>query len=108
MNSIVKFGLATAVVAAPAVLGFNYLVSERRRPAHQDPSPTPVATPAALPVEGDVPAGTYVATPYVGDEHGICDRQPGCSEEPADDSISITLSVPDGWSMSELKGIWIK
>ena len=76
MNNIVKFGLAAAVVAAAAVLGFNYLVYQnvRRGLGIGDPSPTPGATPAALPVEGIVPAGTYVVTPFTGERTGHLQR----------------------------------
>jgi hypothetical protein len=52
----------------------------------------------ALP-EGALAAGTYTFQPFAGrDALGLCAGQPGCKESPADDSIRITLTLPDGWA----------
>lgn len=82
------------------------------------PSPTPVVSvapstvpttpatgsaepsgPLALP-DGPLAAGTYVSTPFApGGLFASCmtPPQPGCSES-EDDSIRVTLTVPDGWA----------
>jgi hypothetical protein len=46
-------------------------------------------------------AGTHTARPFdpaLPEPWGVCVGQPGCSETPADDSISITYTVPEGWA----------
>ena len=49
---------------------------------------------------GDLAAGTYSSTPFVGrDNLGVCMPQAvGCSESAADDSITVTFTVPAGWA----------
>jgi hypothetical protein len=52
--------------------------------------------------EGELAAGTYVTTPFdaSGLSIGLCEyfTQVGCSEDPADDSIRISFTVPEGWA----------
>jgi predicted small secreted protein len=56
-------------------------------------SPGPLALP-----EGELAAGTYTFQPFAGpDVLGLCAGQHACKESPADDSIRITFTVPDGW-----------
>ncbi len=63
--------------------------------------------PLLPPSESGLEAGTYWTTPFAGaDAFGVCEGQPGCTEAPADDSIAFTVTVPNGWSVSELGGIW--
>ena len=74
-------------------------------------SPTPSPTPAAL-VDGPLAAGRYVTAPfdstwpstYCPDGPGNCPMgvcinasQPGCTENPADDKIRISFTLPAGW-----------
>ena len=72
------------------------------------PSPSPSASssqsPPASPVlfpNGPLPAGSHTIQPFVG-PGGLCVAESldaGCTEAGAeDDSIRITLTVPDGWS----------
>ena len=50
MNNAVKYGLAAAVVAIAALLGFNYLVAPNiGSPGLGDPTPTPISTLAPSP-----------------------------------------------------------
>ncbi|MEO6577853.1 MAG: hypothetical protein ABIO99_03015 [Candidatus Limnocylindria bacterium] len=109
MNNAVKFGLAAAVVAVAALLGFNYFVGPNvGGPGLDDSTPTPTVSPIALPAGGALAAGTYVATPFAGPTgFGVCEGQSGCVESPADDSITFTVTVPDGWFISGLRGIWV-
>ena len=75
------------------------------------PSPTPVASVAPSPValpDGSLAAGTYVSTPFApGKPYTSCmtPPQPGCSES-EDDSISATLTVPDGWAGVD-SAVWL-
>jgi hypothetical protein len=67
------------------------------------PSQTPTERPSPTPeVIGEwIAAGTHTVTPFVGpDAAGVCAGQAGCSESPADDSIRITFTVPDGWALA--------
>jgi hypothetical protein len=51
---------------------------------------------------GPLPAGSYTIQPFVG-PGGLCVGQAGCTEAGAeDDSIRITLTVPDGWAGLEI------
>ena len=62
-------------------------------------SPSPSPSPARIP-DGRLAAGTYTFQPFAG-PGGLCveeSSQAGCIEAGAeDDSISITLTLPDGW-----------
>jgi hypothetical protein len=83
------------------------------------PTPSPTASPTPSPspivlVEGPLAAGSYVTTPF--DESvgslGVCeyDTQAGCTEDPADDTIRISFTVPEGWAgtpLSIVKSIWL-
>ena len=73
-------------------------------------SPTPSPTPVAL-VDGPLAAGRYVTAPFdptwpstfCPDGPGNCPmgvcvaNQPGCTENPADDKIRISFTLPAGW-----------
>jgi hypothetical protein len=49
--------------------------------------------------DGALAAGTYTFQPFAGpDAQGICASQPACKESPADDSIRITYTLPEGWT----------
>ncbi len=89
----VATGTATSAAAAPT-------------PTPSPPGPTPslsqspAPSPALFP-NGPLPAGSYTIQPFVG-PGGLCVGQPGCTEAGAeDDSIRITLTVPDGWTGGE-------
>ena len=61
------------------------------------PSPTS-AGPMAL-HDGALAAGVYTFQPFAGrDAMGLCAGQPACKESPADDSIRITYTLPEGWT----------
>ena len=85
MSSFAKLGVAAAVMAVAAVLGFTYLVAPNvGGPGLDDQTPTqspaPTATPQPL---GDAPleAGQVIATGF------------GASE-----SVTLRFTVPDGWT----------
>ena len=106
-NNTLKYGLAAVAFVVVALVAWNYLPTSTGGPG-PEASPSPTLTPMPLPAEGDLEAGTYVATPFAPpDDFGVCDGQPDCTESPADDSIAFTVTVPEGWSMSGLGGIWV-
>lgn len=89
----VATGAATSATAAPAPTT-----------SPPGPTPSPSKSPSPSPVlvpNGPLPAGSYTIQPFVG-SGGLCvgeSLQAGCKEAGAeDDSIRITLTVPDGWS----------
>ena len=111
MNNFAKFAIAAAAVALIAFAGLRLLPgqgtigsvpspSASRAPSpspspSQSPSPSP--SPARIP-DGPLAAGTYATQPFAG-SGGLCMGQAGCVEAgPEDDSIRITLTVPDGWT----------
>ena len=81
----------------------------------QSPAQSPTTTPAAAPTpvgspspggaptefpEGPLPAGTYTLAPFTARGEGMCHVPPqsGCTETPADDTITFSVTVPDGWN----------
>lgn len=68
------------------------------------PSPTPA--PLALP-EGVLSAGSYFFTPFAAAGSDACFAPPqeACIDSTNDDSVRVTLTVPDGWSANPA-GVW--
>ena len=91
----VATGAATSATAAP---------TPTTTPSGPTPSPSespaPSPSPARIP-DGPLAAGTYTFPPFAG-PGGLCvgeSSQAGCIEAGAeDDSIRITLTLPDGWT----------
>jgi hypothetical protein len=92
MSNIARFAIAAAAVLVVAVVGYNFLPGSGG-PGGPGPSQSPTATalptatptpaptgPVALPT-GPVPAGTYVAHPFLA----------------PNDSIGFRFALPDGW-----------
>jgi hypothetical protein len=108
MNNALKLAIAAAAVVVVALVGIN-LLPGRGGVGVPGPSPTPSPTPSSIPSPspapspalfpiGPLPAGSYTIQPFVG-PGGLCVGQAGCTEAGAeDDSIRITLTVPDGWA----------
>lgn len=112
MPSIVKLAAGAVAILVVVVVGFRFLpasagiggptVTPVPTPSPtpsptSSPSPSPSPSPALFP-NGSLPAGSYTIQPFVG-PGGLCVGQPGCTEAGAeDDSIRITLTVPDGWA----------
>jgi hypothetical protein len=101
-------GIAAAAVVVVAIVGINLLprsegvgVGAPSPTLSPTPSPTPSQSPAPSPAvfpEGPLPAGSYTTQPFAG-SGGLCMGQAGCIEAGAeDDSIRITLTLPDGWT----------
>ena len=89
----VATGAATSATAAP---------TPTTSPPGSTPSPSKSPSPSqVLFPNGPLPAGSHTIQPFVG-PGGLCvgeSLQAGCIEAGAeDDSIRITLTVPDGWA----------
>jgi hypothetical protein len=109
MNNALKLAIAAAAVVVVALVGINLLPrsggvggsgqTPSPSPAPSltaSPSPSPSSAQAEFP-EGPLAAGTYTIQPFSG-QFGICMGQAGCTESAADNSIRVTLTVPDGWA----------
>jgi hypothetical protein len=93
MSNLARITIAAAAVLAIAVIGYNFLPgSDGPGATRPSPSPSPTATPAptrtpaptgpfAL-LSGPVPAGTYVAHPFLA----------------PNDSIDFRFALPGGWA----------
>jgi hypothetical protein len=108
MNTPLKLAIAAAAVVVVAIVGINLLpgnanVGVPAPPAtpSPSPSPSPSASPSPSPAlfpAGPLAVGSHTIQPFVG-PGGLCVGQAGCTEAGAeDDSIRITLTVPDGWT----------
>ena len=108
MNGYMKIAIAAAAVVVVAFVGINLLPrSGGIGPPAPTPSPTaspspsksppPSPSPARIP-DGPLAAGNYTTQPFT--DNGLCfaPPQPGCTESAADDSIRITITLPDGWT----------
>jgi hypothetical protein len=105
MTTLTRLALAAAAVLVVAVVGFNFLpggggIGGSGPTPSPSPSPTPTPSPIAI-HEGTLAAGTYVMTPFAGPgAEGVCmPEATGCTESPADDSIRVTLTVPEGFDV---------
>lgn len=66
------------------------------------PAPTPAPTtadsaPKAIAPEALLSAGRYFELPFAAGGMDLCFGQAGCTENPADDTMRFTLTVPNGW-----------
>jgi hypothetical protein len=104
---VVVFAIAACATGQGVATGAATSPSQASTPTSSPPEPTPSPTPSpskspspspALFPNGPLPAGSHTIQPFVG-PGGLCVGQAGCTEAGAeDDSIRITLTVPDGWS----------
>jgi hypothetical protein len=107
-NRAVRYGMAAAAVVLVALAAWSYLPTSNMGDPGPLASPSPTATPMTLPGEDtNLEPGTYRTTPFAPGLFGVCEGQAGCTESSADDSIAFTVTVPDGWSVSGLGGIWV-
>jgi hypothetical protein len=111
MNTFTKFAVAAAAVALVAFVGLRLLPGEGGVGSQSSPSASPAPSPTASPSpspslsqspalfpSGPLPAGNYTTQPLAG-PGGMCVGQAGCIEAGAeDDSIRVTVTVPDGWA----------
>ena len=61
------------------------------------PTPTPDPSPMAIRPDAPLSAGRYFEVPFKPGGMDLCFGQAGCSEDPADDTMRFTFTVPDGW-----------
>jgi hypothetical protein len=104
MNTPLRIAAAAAAVVAVAVVGINLMPRQGvgpGSPPSEPPSPTqsaamtPAASAAAL-REGALTPGTYVFVPCTA---------PPCRT--SDESMHLTIEVPDGWSGVVPGAVWI-
>lgn len=77
-------------------------------PPMQPAATTPTAAPTgpAAYQEGPLAAGTYVLTPFTGSEaSGVCFGV-GCVEDPRDDAIRVSVTIPAGFEGTHRPLIW--
>lgn len=100
MNTLTKALIAAAAVLVVLIAGYKLLPGNGVG-TNPTPSPSPTASPMAF-HNGSLAAGTYVTMPFAGANPGVCvpGIMPQCTENPADDSIQVTLTVPDGYTGS--------
>lgn len=107
-NKAVRYGIAAVAAVVVVLAAWSYLPPSNTGGPGPLASPSPTATPVALPGEDtNLQPGTYRTTPFAPGLFGVCEGQAGCTESSADDSIAFTVTVPDGWSVSGLGGIWV-
>jgi hypothetical protein len=115
MNNTLRIAVAAIAVLAVVLIGVNLLPRQGGVGAPgQAPSPSltpsPTASPSPSPSpspslgpspagirDGPLAAGRYTTMPFSGDAD-VCMGQAGCTESAADNSIRVTLTVPDGWA----------
>ncbi len=102
MNTFTRFALAAAALVVVAVIGVSFLPGGGgiggfgpTPSASPSPTATPTASPAALP-DGALTAGKYVMVPCYA---------PPCTI--TDESIHVTIDVPNGWSGVAPAAVWI-
>jgi hypothetical protein len=104
---VVVFAIAGCATGPDEASGTLASPSQASTPTSSPPGPSPTAvpspskspapSPALFPI-GPLPAGSHTIQPFVG-PGGLCVGQAGCTEAGAeDDSIRITLTVPEGWA----------
>ena len=110
---------AAALIGVLAIGGAFYALNSQ--PSVGGPGPTPSAsaspTPSPSPVallEGPLTPGTYVTKPFdnadgIDDgDLGICmSEDSSFTEDPADDAIRISFTVPDGWHGAPRHSVWL-
>jgi hypothetical protein len=104
MTTSLKLAFAMAAVIAIAIAGINLLPGSGGigGPGVVAPSPTVSPSPTPSPIafhDGTLAPGTYVMTPFSGMQNAstVCIGQKGCVEDPADDAIRVTFTVPEGY-----------
>ena len=103
---VVVFAIAGCATGQGVATGAATSPSQLSTPTASPPGPTPSpskspAPSAALFPDGPLPAGSHSIQPFVG-SGWLCMGQAGCTESAEDDSIRITLTVPDGWAGFEI------
>ncbi|HUH17153.1 MAG TPA: hypothetical protein VMM85_04325 [Methylomirabilota bacterium] len=101
MNTMLKFGLAAAVVVVAALIGINYLgTSTVGGPGIDSSTPTPEATPTLEATPTPAPEGLLPEGPYVLTDGEALDGLPTLR-------ITVTIPAPD-WYGEPANGILIK
>ena len=117
MSNFARFAFAAAAAVLVAVIGIDFLRQNVVGPGTSPspaPSPSPTGSPTALWGEGrPLAAGSYVVTPFLGADPGICGptatgaTPAPCEESTTDDTIRFTFALPDGWDGAPFQSIWL-
>ncbi len=84
--------------AGPSIGGLGSTPSPTPSPAPSPTlSPTPSPSPMAVTPEARLSAGRYFEVPFGPGGMDLCYGQAECAEDPADDTMRFTFTVPDGW-----------
>ena len=91
MNTFAKFGVAAAVVAVAAILGFNYLIASNvGGPDLEGPTPSPSASPTVSPLPTPVVSGSLPQSgSVIQGSYTIADPFP----------VQLGLDIGPGWTM---------
>ena len=89
---------AAAVVGVLAIGGALYTFGPGGSgPGGPTPTRTPSPSPMPVTAELPMPAGRYFEVPFGPGGMDVCYGQAGCTEDPSDDTMRFTFTVPDGW-----------
>jgi len=107
MNRVVRIGIPAAAVIAVAILGYSLL----RGPNSVSPPAPPMRTPSATPTDSELrlPGSDYTQTPFGIRGFGMCPSRTltDCTEDPRDDSITVTFHAAEGWEESAPSGVFV-
>lgn len=112
MNPAFKYGLAAVAVLVVAIVGYNLLPrSNTIGPPGPSPTVAPSPSPSPSPTQAPTPsAGPVTVRPFApGTPTVLCPPptvDPNCVEDPRDDSITVSYTVPEGWGETN-SGVWI-
>jgi hypothetical protein len=114
MNTYAKLGIAAATVLVVAIAGYKLVPWSPGFGGRVTPGPTVAASPTPSPTTSPTPEPTPSARPHTFMPFGprsnalMCPpptADPDCVEDPRDQSITVTYTLPAGWD--EIGGAWI-
>ena len=116
MNTYARYAIAAAAVLVVAVVGYNLLPRSPGSGGQLTPGPTvvPSPSPSSNPTNAPTPSpGPLTSTPFGPGGFGMCPPpvvDATCTEDPRDDSITLTYTIPGSWaelSAAGGAGAWI-
>jgi hypothetical protein len=109
MNRRAQAAIAAAAVLVVAILGYNLVPGLGGTGVPSTPAPTTASSMSTPTQEPTRPPDTVTFRPFESGGLGMCPApsvDPTCVEDARDDSISVTLDVPETWD-SLGAGAWI-
>lgn len=103
MNNVARLAVAGVTVIAVAVLGYGLL----GRSVGGQPDPTATSSPTGIPSPSvsESPPPPLTLNPFSAGGFGMCPPETvssDCTEDAADDSMTFTFQIPDGWEGNEI------